>query len=89
MLMHGAHGLPHAVSGHNAYGYWGPPAGSAGPVIVLGYDVADASRYLTGCRVAARIDTGVDNDEDGGPVLVCRGPRTSWAREWSGVRHLG
>src|SRR4051794_15509039 len=84
-----AHGLPNAVSGHNGYGYWGPPADGAGPVIVLGYDLAHASRYFSGCRIAARIDTGVDNDEDGRAVLVCAGPREGWAHEWPDLRHLG
>jgi hypothetical protein len=84
-----AYGLPRAVSGHNAYGYWGPPAPGAGPVIVVGYRLATAERHLTGCRPVARIRTGVDNDENGGAVLVCLGPRTSWAREWPGLRHLG
>jgi hypothetical protein len=82
-------GLPHAFSGHNAYGYWGPPAAGRAPVIVLGYDLAAAGRHFRDCRLAARIDTGIDNDEDGAPVLVCAGPRTSWAHEWGGLRHLG
>jgi 4-amino-4-deoxy-L-arabinose transferase-like glycosyltransferase len=82
-------GLPPAVSGHNAFGYWGHPAGAAGPVIVLGYDPAQAARWFAGCRVAARIDTGIDNDEDGGSVLACTAPRTSWDRLWPQLRHLG
>jgi hypothetical protein len=46
---------------------------------------------MRSCRVAARIDNGVgvDNDEQGARVLVCRGPVRSWAQEWPSLRHLG
>ena len=82
-------GLPPAASGHNAYGYWGHPADDRAPVIVLGYDLTEAAQWFRGCRVATRIDTGIDNDEDGGPVLVCTAPRSIWAQLWPDVRHLG
>jgi 4-amino-4-deoxy-L-arabinose transferase-like glycosyltransferase len=86
-----AQGLPHAYSGHNAYGDWGPPAAEGAPVIVVGYRPATAQRFFAGCRVAAHIhnDAGIDNDEDGAPVLVCARPRTSWEQEWKQLRHLG
>ena len=47
--------------------------------------------HLRACRVAARIDNGVgvDNDEQGARVLVCRGPARSWRQEWPALRHLG
>jgi hypothetical protein len=34
-------------------------------------------------------DDGVDNDEQGEPVMVCRGPRGSWSEQWPELRHLG
>jgi hypothetical protein len=84
-------GLPSAYSGHNAYGDWGPPPGRAGPVIAIGLDPGFAGRLLRGCALAARIenDAGIDNDEDGQPILACAAPRRSWASEWSAIRHLG
>jgi 4-amino-4-deoxy-L-arabinose transferase-like glycosyltransferase len=84
-------GLPRAYSGHNAYGDWGaPPPGSA-PVIAVGLDPREAGAELRNCRVAARIDNhaGVDNDEQGKPILVCRAPRRAWSAEWDALRHLG
>lgn len=86
-----AYGLPHAYSGHNAYADWGPPPNGAAPVIVVGYDLATASEHMRGCRLAARISNtdGIDNDENGEPVLVCAGPQTSWTDEWPRLRHLG
>jgi 4-amino-4-deoxy-L-arabinose transferase-like glycosyltransferase len=82
-------GLPEAYSGHNGFGYWGHPPGSAGPVVTIGFDMPYLAAHFRGCVVAARINTGVDNDEDGEAVSVCRAPKRSWAREWPSLRHLG
>lgn len=84
-------GLPRAYSGHNAYGEWGPPPAYAVPVVAVGFRPEDARPHLRHCAVAARIDNeaGVDNEERGAYVLVCRGARRAWSREWSRLRHLG
>lgn len=83
-------GLPHAYSGHNAYGDWGPPPDGSAPVIAVGLSPADVAR-LGGCHRVARIDNraGVDNDEAGEHVMLCRGPRRPWSQEWSALRRLG
>jgi 4-amino-4-deoxy-L-arabinose transferase-like glycosyltransferase len=83
-------GLPPAYSGHNAYGSWGPPPDGAAPVIAVGLPQRDTA-HLLDCRVVARIDNdaGIDNDEQGATVRVCRGPRRAWSREWPALRHLG
>lgn len=84
-------GLPRAYSGHNAYGDWGPPPDRSGPVITVGLRPSEAGAHLRDCRLTARIRNraGIDNDEQGAPVLVCRGPRAPWSRAWPHVRHLG
>ncbi len=81
-------GLPHAYSGHNAYGEWGPPPDGSAPVIAVGEGLA---AHLRGCRLVARIANheDVDNDERDAPVMVCRGARRPWSREWPAVRRLG
>lgn len=84
-------GLPHAYSGHNGYGLWGPPPNNtAGPVIAVGYEPGRAASMLRGCNLAARIhnSAGIDNDENGEPILLCAGPRDSWATAWPQIRHL-
>jgi 4-amino-4-deoxy-L-arabinose transferase-like glycosyltransferase len=83
-----AYGLPRAFSGHNAYARFGMPPGSAGPVIVLGFD--DPSAEFADCRVAATIDNGVelDNEEQGGEVFVCERPRRPWREAWPALSHL-
>jgi 4-amino-4-deoxy-L-arabinose transferase-like glycosyltransferase len=84
-------GLPPAYSGHNAYGNWGPPPDSSGPVIAIGLHPAELTARLRGCTEAAQIDNdpGVDNEEQGRPVMVCRGPRRPWSEEWPALRQLG
>jgi hypothetical protein len=85
------HGLPQPYSGHNAYADWGPPSEGAAPVITVGLSPEAMAAHLDGCRVVAHIDNddGVDNDEQGEPVMVCRGPRGSWSEQWPELRHLG
>jgi 4-amino-4-deoxy-L-arabinose transferase-like glycosyltransferase len=84
-------GLPHAYSGHNAFGDWGPPPNGSAPVVAVGLDRSDIATTLRDCRLRARIDDGVgiDNDEQGAPVDVCRGPQRPWSAQWSAVKHLG
>jgi 4-amino-4-deoxy-L-arabinose transferase-like glycosyltransferase len=83
-------GLPTAYSGHNAFGYWGPPPSRPGPVVAVGLDASELSHFR-GCRLAARIDNaaGVDNGEKGGPVERCSGTVGSWSAVWPKLRHLG
>ncbi|MFL5838220.1 MAG: ArnT family glycosyltransferase [Solirubrobacteraceae bacterium] len=69
-------GLPHAHSGHDAYGDWGPPPDGSAPVVAVGIRPRDLV-HLRSCRVAAPIDNGVgvDNDEQGaGAGLPRTGP---------------
>jgi 4-amino-4-deoxy-L-arabinose transferase-like glycosyltransferase len=83
-------GLPGPYSGHNAYGYWGPPPDGAAPVIAIGLEPSELAA-LRGCVRTAQIDNGlgVDNDEEGTAVYVCAAPRRSWSAEWPALRHLG
>jgi hypothetical protein len=75
-------------SGHNGWGDWGPPPDDVGPVVVVGYR-SPASDF-TGCRRAGTVPTvdGADNDEDGGPIWVCQGPRRPWSELWPRLVHL-
>jgi hypothetical protein len=81
-------GLPRAYSGHNAFARFGIPEGSAGPVIVLGYD--DPAAHFRDCRPAATIDNSVDleNEEQGRTVFVCEAPRLPWRQLWPTLAHL-
>ena len=62
--------------------------GPDGPVVLVGYE--GAPDWAVGCRDVGRVDNGVDvdNEEQGGAVQVCDGPRGSWADVWDEVRRL-
>jgi hypothetical protein len=83
-------GLPAAYSGHNGFGYWGPPKLPPGPVVAVGANVREL-REFEGCRVAARIENTarIDNDERREPVYLCTRPAAPWAVVWPRLRHLG
>jgi 4-amino-4-deoxy-L-arabinose transferase-like glycosyltransferase len=80
-------GTPPVYSGHNGFGDWGPPPDGPGPVLYVGEQVPGPD-VLTGCRRAAPLDTGVDNEENGNGVWVCAGPTGSWAQAWPRLLHL-
>ncbi|HEY3501537.1 MAG TPA: glycosyltransferase family 39 protein [Actinocatenispora sp.] len=86
-------GLPRAYSGHNSMAGFGVPPANADVVIAVGYDSPVVlRRWFTDVRRAGRIDERVstDNDENGGPVWVCRGLRRSWPSIWrTEVAHTG
>src|SRR5437764_3193203 len=67
-------GLPTAYSGHNAFGYWGPPPDRPGAVGTVGLDSSPLS-YFRNCHLVGRIRNaaGVDNGENGESVEQCAG----------------
>lgn len=83
-------GLPRAYSGHNSYADWGPPPDSA-VTIVIGYDLDDLQGWFGSVEEAARVDNGVDldNDEQGTPVWICRDRLEPWSRLWPQITRLG
>lgn len=81
-------GLPAPVSGHNALGDLGPPPEGTDVVVLVGADHLQA--LFATCEVADHLDNGVgvENEEQGVPVAVCRGPSLPWDDLWEQVRHL-
>ena len=76
--------LPYAFSAHNGYSEWGKPPASATRALLLGYDnAADAAPYFTDCHTLATVNdhVGLDNDEQGLPVQLCRAT-ASWQTLW-------
>jgi hypothetical protein len=78
-------GLPHAYSGHNGFGEWGPPPARDRHALVIAYRPPPE---FTACRRLATIDNGIglENDEQGVRVSLCRLSAT-WARLWPRLRH--
>lgn len=84
--------LPPVASGHNAYWWWGPPAGEPSVVVAVGWrDPGPLDGWFTSCEQVSTVtnDAGVDNDEAGTPVRLCTGPRQPWAGLWPAVQRLG
>jgi hypothetical protein len=84
----GRYRLPHAYSGQNELFHQGPPPASATTALLVGID-PPADRYAS-CTVAARLDNGVgiDNEEQGRPVVVCHDLREPWSTLWPRFRHF-
>ncbi len=89
-------GLPTAVSGQNNEWLWGPGDQTAttvvavapGPVDVTGYG-SYLQRYFRHVRIVARLynSAGLHNQEWGGHIYICTGPRLNWADMWPLLRH--
>jgi len=81
--------LPRAYSGHNGFSEWGHPGASATHALLVGFDGArDAAPFFAGCRRVGLVDNGVglQNDEQGLPLLLCR-PARSRTRLWPSLTH--
>ncbi|PXX69146.1 dolichyl-phosphate-mannose-protein mannosyltransferase [Nocardia tenerifensis] len=83
--------LPTPHSGHNSYWWWGPPSDAATEVLTVGIDRDHLVRVCADVQPAGHIDNGrgIDNDEQGAPLFVCRKPRAPWSELWPRVKHLG
>jgi 4-amino-4-deoxy-L-arabinose transferase-like glycosyltransferase len=88
-----ARGLPAPYSGHLNFWRWGPPPdGATGPAIFVGGWTAEALAPFCGSAVVAgRVDNGygVDNEEQGTPIWLCRDLRGTWSQLWPRLRRFG
>jgi hypothetical protein len=83
------YGLPAVYSGQNELYHLGPPPDAATVVLLVGIDPDGVGSRFGACTVAARLDNGVgvDNEEQGRPVAVCRDRRGSWRTLWPDFQH--
>ena len=81
-------GLPQVYSGANNFWIWGPPPAADSAAIAVNVDPALLRRVFARVRRVAtfRNDLGVDDDEQGAPVYLATGLRTSWSRAWPAFR---
>jgi hypothetical protein len=81
--------LPPVVSGHNAlWSLAAPP--DASTALIVGGQAEQSAEWFDSCELAGRLDNGVgvDNEEEGMPLLVCRDPLAPWSELWERFRHL-
>lgn len=85
------YGLPTPHSGHNAYWWWGPPPDTATEVLTVGIDRERLTEICSIVDPAGTLDNGldIDNDEQGEPMFLCRGPIRPWSQLWPQLRTLG
>jgi hypothetical protein len=83
-------GLPAPYSGQNDLGTRAGPPEDTRTVVFVGWQLDDVSGLFAACTVLARLDNGldVDNEEQGAPVAICHDPVLPWARLWPRLAHL-
>ncbi len=83
-------GLPAVYSAHNQLVDEGRPPDSTTTVVFVGGQYGDTGRWFDSCTVRAHLDNelGIDNEEQGEPVAVCRGPKAPWPQLWPRLHHL-
>ncbi|MEU4600428.1 glycosyltransferase family 39 protein [Nocardia sp. NPDC023988] len=85
------YGLPTPYSGHNAYWWWGPPPDSITVVLTVGIDRERLAGLCASIEPRGVLDNGlgIDNDEQGEPLFLCRNPIRPWSQVWPELRTLG
>ncbi len=83
-------GLPPVYSAQNELYFHGPPPATADVVLLWTQDYPAARTLFTDCRPATTMDDGVglDNEEQGSVVAVCRVPPPGWAALWPRLQHF-
>jgi energy-converting hydrogenase Eha subunit A len=86
------YGLPHAISGHNNYWWWGP-VGARDGATTIAVDLPRSYLLTIFSRVtpAGTVTTPHDvwTEERGDTIWICTGQKVSWAQAWAGARHYG
>jgi len=82
-------GLPTAFSGANSFWLWGPPPACDTAAIAVNLDRALLRREFARVRQIAtfRNGIGVSDDEQGVPIYLATGLRSSWASAWPAFRN--
>lgn len=82
--------LPPVFSGHNALADLGRPSDEVQRVLLVGGQAERMAEHFSTCRLVDRLThgLGVENEEEGMPLLACEGPREEWSSLWERFRHL-
>ena len=83
-------GLPQVYSGANNFWLWGPPPVGDSAAIAVNVDPALLRREFAQVRQIATFwnGLGVSDDEQGVPVFLATGLRSSWAQAWPAFRNF-
>jgi hypothetical protein len=69
----------------------GPPLDADTVALVVGLDRSDVADAFATCQQVGTLDNGVgvDNEEQGRPIMVCRGTTAPWSTLWPTFQHYG
>jgi len=83
-----AQGLPEAYSGSNNFWLWGPPPARDTAAIAVDLPPALLRREFAHVQRIATFENGlgVSDDEEGAPLYLATGLRSTWARAWPQFR---
>ncbi len=83
------YGLPRVYSGQNELWYQGPPPADKTVAVFWTQGGGGLSRLFASCDRRAVLDNGVgvDNEEQGSVVWVCRDPIGGWPAIWPSLQH--
>ena len=84
--------LPTPYSGHNSYWWWGTPPADTATVLAVGeFDKSYLEGFFGSVERVGTLDNGlgVENEEQGQGIWVCREPRASLPEMWRDLRHYG
>jgi hypothetical protein len=83
------YGLPPVYSGQNELHRLGPPPDSATIAVEVDEGHRQLAPYFDSCVPVGKLDdgVGVDNEEQGAAIRVCRGRHGSWADFWPDLQH--
>jgi hypothetical protein len=78
------YGLPKAISGHNAYGDWGPRGATGEVVIAIGFTKSRLDQSFADVRSFETISPDYALPEESGlTIYICRRPRQNLSASWS------
>ena len=83
-------GLPAAASGIGSYYYWGPGNPYASTVLVIGYseDYLKKHFYEVTVEEVFRNKYGINNEEQGTLIILCRKPNKLISEMWPEFKHF-
>ncbi|MGB9420858.1 MAG: glycosyltransferase family 39 protein, partial [Candidatus Acidiferrum sp.] len=83
-------GLPHAISGHQNYFYWGPRAYTGQCMIVLDDNPQSLHKLFDSVEFAGRVDHPLSMPYEHFNVYICRKPKFGTLQQlWPKVKHWG
>lgn len=83
------YGMHRVYSAQNELYYQARPPESDQTAIVVGTDLDTLRKLFESCALADRLDNGlgVENQEQGEPVAICRDPAGGWSTVWPRMQH--